>query len=138
MLHSQLVKLGQLQGRKEVRAKQSKWIISEELTASKRSRSEVHKHQIVSEPTDSMHFYTSEHTGTSVLVDRSGLLKFHLWRAGHRKSRVAARKVWAGEDQDGCQSLGGAYLHLDVPKHTALEEQRPGRRRRDGVMMNML
>lgn len=31
MLHSQLVKLGQLQGRKEVRANQSKWIISEEL-----------------------------------------------------------------------------------------------------------
>lgn len=31
MLHSQLVKLGQLQGRKEVRANHSKWIISEEL-----------------------------------------------------------------------------------------------------------
>ena len=29
MLHSQLVKLGQLQGRKEVRANQSNWIISE-------------------------------------------------------------------------------------------------------------
>lgn len=35
MLHSQLVKLGQLQGRKEVRAKQSTWIISEEPTATK-------------------------------------------------------------------------------------------------------
>lgn len=44
MLHSQLVKLGQLQGRKEVRANQSNWIISEELTATKQSRSEVHKH----------------------------------------------------------------------------------------------
>lgn len=32
MLHSQLVKLGQLQGRKEVRANQSNWNISEELT----------------------------------------------------------------------------------------------------------
>lgn len=31
MLHSQLVKLGQLQGRKEVRANQSNWIISEDL-----------------------------------------------------------------------------------------------------------
>lgn len=33
MLHSQLVKLGQLQGRKEVRTNQSNWIISEEMTA---------------------------------------------------------------------------------------------------------
>lgn len=33
MLHSQLVKLGQLQGRKEVRTNQSNWIISAELTA---------------------------------------------------------------------------------------------------------
>ena len=44
MLHSQLVKLGQLQGRKEVRANQSNWIISEELTATIQSQSEVHKH----------------------------------------------------------------------------------------------
>lgn len=44
MLHSQLVKLGQLQGRKEVRANQSNWIISEELTTTKQSQSEVHKH----------------------------------------------------------------------------------------------
>lgn len=44
MLHSQLVKLGQLQGRKEVRANQSNWIISEELTATIQSQREVHKH----------------------------------------------------------------------------------------------
>ena len=44
MLHSQLVKLGQLQGRKEVRANQSNWIISEELTTTIQSQSEVHKH----------------------------------------------------------------------------------------------
>lgn len=40
MLHSQLVKLGQLQGRKEVRTNQSNWIISEELTTTIQSQSE--------------------------------------------------------------------------------------------------
>lgn len=45
MLHSQLVKLGQLQGRKEVRTNQSNWIISEELTTVVQSQSGViHKH----------------------------------------------------------------------------------------------
>lgn len=44
MLHSQLVKLGQLQGRKEVRANQSNWIISEELTATIHSQSDICKY----------------------------------------------------------------------------------------------
>lgn len=44
MLHSQLVKLGQLQGRKEVRANQSKWIISEEPITTIQSQSDDHKH----------------------------------------------------------------------------------------------
>lgn len=44
MLHSQLVKLGQLQGRKEVRANQSNWIISEELTATIHSQSDIRKY----------------------------------------------------------------------------------------------
>lgn len=44
MLHSQLVKLGQLQGRKEVRANQSNWIISEDLITTIQSQSDDHKH----------------------------------------------------------------------------------------------
>lgn len=45
MLHSQLVKLGQLQGRKEVRANQSKVDYFKGADSyNKHSRSEVHKH----------------------------------------------------------------------------------------------
>ena len=47
MLHSQLVKLGQLQGRKEVRTSQS-WIISEELTTTKQSPSIIQTQRYVS------------------------------------------------------------------------------------------
>lgn len=64
MLHSQLVKLGQLQGRKEVRANQSKWIISEELITTIQSQSDDYKYHRWCR-TEEAQFVLGKHAGVS-------------------------------------------------------------------------
>lgn len=75
MLHSQLVKLGQLQGRKEVRANQSKWIISEELITTIQSQSDDHKHHRWCR-TEEVQFVLRKHA--SVLWQSLGDTQSHL------------------------------------------------------------